>query len=143
MGEDVASLTRGTWDHMLNLNTWSFVSITTAAIPYMNSPAGSQIVAVSARAAAQGVASMGAYCAAKSALQRLVESLSAEVRERGIRVNSVAPSIIDTPANRSAMPAADAARWVPPQRLAEIILFLCSDAAADIHGQHLTVSALS
>jgi NAD(P)-dependent dehydrogenase (short-subunit alcohol dehydrogenase family) len=86
---------------------------------------------------------MSAYCAAKSALQRLVESLSAEVRENNIRVNSVAPSIIDTPANRAAMPDADHSRWVPTAHLAETIAFLTSDAAASIHGQHLVVAARS
>lgn len=100
------------------------------------------IVAVSARAAARGEANMAAYCAAKSALQRLVESLSAEVREHGIRVNSVAPSIIDTPANRQAMPDADPSRWVSREGLAGTLAFLLSDAARDIHGTHLVVSGL-
>jgi NAD(P)-dependent dehydrogenase (short-subunit alcohol dehydrogenase family) len=142
MGESVFTLSRQTWDHMLNLNGWSFVATVKPFVESMKATGGS-IVAVTARAASAGAAQMSAYCAAKSALQRLVESLSAEVRDSNIRVNSVAPSIIDTPANRAAMPDADHSRWVPTAHLAETIAFLTSDAAASIHGQHLVVAARS
>jgi NAD(P)-dependent dehydrogenase (short-subunit alcohol dehydrogenase family) len=142
MGESVFTLSRQTWDHMLNLNAWSFVATVKPFVESMKGSGGS-IVAVTARAASAGAAQMSAYCAAKSALQRLVESLSAEVRENNIRVNSVAPSIIDTPANRAAMPDADHSRWVPTAHLAETIAFLTSEAAASIHGQHLVVAARS
>ncbi len=143
MGETVAELSRATWEQMLTLNAWSFVASARAVVPRMAERGQGRIIAVSARAAAQGAAGMAAYVAAKSALQRLVETLSAEVREQGIAVNSVAPSIIDTPANRQAMPDADPARWVAPQTLAETIAFLASEAGAAIHGQHLAVSGLS
>lgn len=143
MGEGVAELGRDTWQHMLDLNAWSFVACAHAVVPAMRARGAGRIIAVSARAAAQGAAGMAAYVAAKSALQRLVETLSAEVREQGIAVNSVAPSIIDTPANRQAMPDADPARWVAPATLAETIAFLASEAGAAIHGQHLVVSGLS
>jgi NAD(P)-dependent dehydrogenase (short-subunit alcohol dehydrogenase family) len=128
---------------MMNLNAWSFIATTKPFIEPMKKAGGGAIVAVTARGAQSGAAQMSAYAASKSALQRLVESLSAEVRDAGIRVNSVAPSIIDTPANRSAMPDADHARWVPPQHLAETIAFLTSPGAASIHGQHLIVAAQS
>jgi NAD(P)-dependent dehydrogenase (short-subunit alcohol dehydrogenase family) len=86
---------------------------------------------------------MGAYIASKSALMRLTESMSAELREEGINVNAVLPTIIDTPANRSAMPAADPRRWVAPEALADVIGFLASDAARAVHGALIPVSGLS
>ena len=86
---------------------------------------------------------MGAYTATKSATMRLTESMSAELREQGINVNCVLPSIIDTPANREAMPDADPARWVAPAALAEVIAFLVSHAAAPSHGALIPVVGLS
>ncbi len=143
MGEGVHELTRATWQQMMDLNAWSFIACAHAVVAGMRARGRGRIIAISARAAAQGSAHMGAYVAAKSALQRLVETLSAEVREHGIAVNSIAPSIIDSAANRQAMPDADPARWVPPAVLADTALFLASDAAGAIHGQHLVVSGLS
>lgn len=86
---------------------------------------------------------MGAYCASKSALQRLVESLSHEVRRAGVNVNSVAPGTLDTHANRQAMPAADPTDWVSTASAARAIAFLASDAAQAIHGQHVVLDGLS
>jgi NAD(P)-dependent dehydrogenase (short-subunit alcohol dehydrogenase family) len=102
-----------------------------------------RIVNVGANAALHGVAGMGAYCAAKSAVIRLTEAMSAELREQGINVNCVLPTIIDTPENRSAMPKADPRRWVAPADLAEVILFLSSDAARAVHGAAIPVTGLS
>ena len=143
MGESVHQLGRESWQRMMDLNAWSFAACAHAVVPHMLAAGHGAIVAVSARSAAQGAAQMGAYIASKSALQRLVETLSAEVREKGIAVNSVAPSIIDTPANRAAMPGADATRWVSPRTLGDTLRFLTSETAAAIHGQHLVVSGLS
>jgi NAD(P)-dependent dehydrogenase (short-subunit alcohol dehydrogenase family) len=143
MGPAVHELDRASWQRMLDLNAWSLVACARAVVPAMLAAGRGRIVAVSARSAGRGEANKGAYIASKSALQRLVESLSAEVREGGIAVNSVAPSVIDTPANRQAMPDADPARWVSPATLAQCLLFLASDAGGAIHGQHLVVSGLS
>jgi NAD(P)-dependent dehydrogenase (short-subunit alcohol dehydrogenase family) len=143
MGEAVHELTRESWDRLMDLNAWSFVACAHAVVPHMLAAGSGRIVAVSARAAAQGAAKMSAYVASKAALQRLVECLSAEVREQGIAVNSIAPSIIDTPANRAAMPDADPARWVSPRTLAQAIAFLTGEGGEAIHGQHLVVSGLS
>ena len=96
-------------------------------------------IAVGAAGALKGGADMGAYAASKSALMRLVESMSAELRDQGIHVNCVLPSTLDTPANRAAMPDADASRWVEPAALAEVIGFLASDAARAIHGALIPV----
>jgi NAD(P)-dependent dehydrogenase (short-subunit alcohol dehydrogenase family) len=109
-------------------------------VPQLLGRGGGRIVTVGAAAAAKGVAQMGAYCASKSALVRLTESLSAELRDRNINVNCVLPSIIDTPDNRAAMPDADPARWVAPQALAEVIVFLASEGARAIHGAAIPVT---
>jgi NAD(P)-dependent dehydrogenase (short-subunit alcohol dehydrogenase family) len=86
---------------------------------------------------------MGAYIASKSALMRLTESMSAELREEGINVNAVLPSIIDTPANRQSMPDADPTRWVTPAALAAVIGFLASDDARAVHGALIPVTGLA
>ena len=96
-------------------------------------------MAVGAGGGLKGGAQMGAYSASKSALMRQVESMSAELRDAGINVNGVLPSTLDTPANRAAMPDADASRWVAPEALAEVIGFLASDAARAVHGALIPV----
>jgi NAD(P)-dependent dehydrogenase (short-subunit alcohol dehydrogenase family) len=85
---------------------------------------------------------MGAYSASKSAVIRLTESMSAELRDKGINVNCILPSIIDTSQNRADMPGADPRRWVSPEALAEVVVFLASDAARAIHGAAIPVSGL-
>ncbi len=141
MGQPVYGLDRAAWDRMMNLNAWSFVAVSRAFVPAMLAAGRGRIVAVSARSAQSGLASMSAYCASKSALQRLVESLSQEVRARGIQVNSVAPTIMDTPANRQSMPDADRSAWVTTEAAARSIGYLASDAGAPVHGQHLVLGA--
>jgi len=142
MGPEVHTTTDELWDRMMNLNARAFLNVARAVVPHMQARGGS-IVAVGAWGAQRGSAAMGAYAASKRAMQALVESLSAEQRERGIRVNAVLPSIIDTPANRSAMPQADPSRWVSPRDLANVITFLSSDASRAIHGASIPVQGLS
>jgi NAD(P)-dependent dehydrogenase (short-subunit alcohol dehydrogenase family) len=141
MGEPVHAISRASWDRMLDLNAWSFVNLTQAVVPLMKSQRAGCVVAVSASAAREGQALKGAYCAAKSALQRLVESLSHEVRAEGIQVNSVAPTTLDTPANRQAMPGADRSAWVPLDVAAQAIAFLATPGGAAVHGQHLQLGS--
>jgi NAD(P)-dependent dehydrogenase (short-subunit alcohol dehydrogenase family) len=85
---------------------------------------------------------MGAYSASKSAVIRLTENMSAELRDKGINVNCILPSIIDTPQNRADMPKADPRRWVAPEALADVVLFLASDSARAIHGAAIPVGGL-
>jgi NAD(P)-dependent dehydrogenase (short-subunit alcohol dehydrogenase family) len=99
------------------------------------------VIAVSAKSAARGAAGMSAYIASKSALQRLVEAAAAELGPHGITVNSIAPSVLDTPANRQAMPDAHPDQWVSTTVAARTIAFLASPAAAALHGQHLALDA--
>ncbi len=141
MGEPVHGLTRASWDRMMDLNAWSFVAVTRDLVPHMVGNGSGRVIAVSARAAERGQAAMGAYCAAKSALQRLVEALDREVGPQGVSVNSIAPTIMDTPANRRAMPQADRSTWVPTAMAARTIGFLASEAGGRVHGQHLVVGA--
>ncbi len=143
MGPAVHETDAATWDLMFDLNVRSFVNVARELVPHLLAQGGGKIVAVGAYAALHGAAHKGAYVASKSSLIRLVESMSAELRQRHINVNCVLPTIIDTPANRADMPDADPATWVSPQALAEVILFLASDAARAVHGAALPVSGLS
>jgi len=141
MGEPVHGLSRAAWDRMMNLNAWSFVAVTQALVPAMIERKAGSVVAVTAKSAARGAAAMAAYIASKSALQRLVEASAAELAPHGITVNSIAPSVLDTPANRQAMPDAKPESWVSTAVAAQTIGFLASPAAAALHGQHLTLDA--
>jgi NAD(P)-dependent dehydrogenase (short-subunit alcohol dehydrogenase family) len=141
MGEPVHALSREAWDRMMNLNAWSFVAVSQALVPSMIERKAGSVVAVSAKTASRGQAAMSAYIASKSALQRLVEASAAELAPHGINVNSVAPSVLDTPANRRAMPDANPAEWVPTSVAAQTIAFLVSPAASALHGQHLALDA--
>jgi len=131
------------WDAMFRINVETMRNATRAAVPVFRQRGGGSIVNIGAISAREGQASMGAYCAAKSTVMRLTESLAKELRKHSINVNAVLPSIIDTPRNRADMPDADYSRWVTPASLAEVILFLASPAARDIHGALLPVSGRS
>ncbi|MCK9564216.1 MAG: SDR family oxidoreductase [Bacteroidales bacterium] len=131
------------WDAMFKINVQTLRSMLAAVVPGMQARGRGSIVNVGALGAVQGQAQLGAYGASKSVVMRLTESLSAELRDQGINVNAVLPSIIDTPANRQAMPDADHGKWVAPEDLASVICFLASDAARAIHGALLPVRGLS
>ena len=139
MGEPVHATPASAWDFMMNLNAASLIHVAAAVVPRMLAQGSGRIVTVGAGGGLKGGGQMGAYSAAKSALMRLTESMSAELRDAGINVNCVLPSTLDTPANRAAMPDADPARWVAPAALAEVIGFLASDAARAIHGAMIPV----
>lgn len=127
------------WDYMMNLNARSALIVSQAVIPAMLEQGSGKIIHVAARAALEGQSRMAPYSAAKSAVIRLTESLSAEVKRSGVNVNCILPSTIDTPQNREAMPGAKFDRWVSPDDLAAVILFLGSDAARAIHGAAIPV----
>lgn len=137
MGETVDSLSRASWDRMMALNAWSFVALAKACVPTMKRQGSGSVVAVTAAAALGGQSRKGAYIAAKSALQRLVETLASECAGSGVRVNSVAPTTLDTPANRATMPDADRSGWVSLESAADAIAFLATKAGSAVHGQHL------
>jgi NAD(P)-dependent dehydrogenase (short-subunit alcohol dehydrogenase family) len=143
MGSPVHETSREDWDFLLDVNARTILHTARAVVPRMLAAGGGKIVNVGAYAAQKGVEHMGAYVAAKSAVIRLTETMAAELRSRNINVNCVLPTIIDTPENRAAMPDADPRRWVAPADLAEVIVFLASDAARAVHGAALPVSGLS
>ena len=131
------------WDFLFELNAKSVLHTSRAVVPAMLEAGGGKIINVGAYAALKGAAAMGAYVASKSAVIRITETMAAELREKNINVNCVLPTIIDTPENRAAMPQADPRRWVAPQDLAAVIVFLASDAARAIHGAAIPVTGLS
>jgi NAD(P)-dependent dehydrogenase (short-subunit alcohol dehydrogenase family) len=140
MGEAVHATAAATWQQMLDLNVRTMLNVAAVVVPVMQRARRGAIVNVGAASAQRGAANMGAYIAAKSTVMRLTESMSAELRDDGIRVNAVLPSIIDTPANRASMPDADFTRWVAPEALAAVIGFLASDDARAIHGANIPVT---
>jgi len=127
------------WERMFTINLHTTLNACRAVIPDMLRQGKGSIVNVAARAALAGVATLGAYCASKSAVIRLTESLSGELRDLGITVNCVLPGTIDTPQNRRDMPKADFSKWVPPAAIADAMLFLASDAARAVTGASLPV----
>ena len=99
-----------------------------------------RIVTIGSQAALKGEADMAAYAASKAALLRLTESLAAELKPNRITVNAILPGVIDTPANRRAMPDPDFAEWVAPEAIADVIAFLASDAARAVSGASIPVA---
>ncbi len=128
-----------TWERMFAINVRTALLASQAALPHLLARGQGRIVNVGAAAAGHAALGMGAYAAAKSGVARLTEAMAEEFKERGITVNAVLPSILDTPANRADMPKADPARWVQPQALARVVLFLLSDDAAPITGALIPV----
>jgi len=143
MGVDVHDADASVWERMMEMNVSTTLNACRAVVPGMLAAGRGKIVNVSAASAGSGKGSMGAYCASKSVVARVTESMAQELRERGVNVNAVAPSIIDTPANRSAMPDADSSKWVSTRQLADVIGFLSSDRASAIHGAVIPVVGLS
>lgn len=127
-----------TWDRLYAMNLRSAVAASHAVLPYLN--AGGRIVNIGALAALKAATGMGAYAASKAGVMRFTEALAEELKDRGVTVNAVLPSIIDTPANRADMPKADVDRWVTPQALSRVVAFLLSDDAAAITGACLPVA---
>ena len=137
--ETVAEGDPKTWQRMYAINVLTALNASRSALPHLAGSPSARIVNVGALAALQAGAGMGAYAASKAGVHRLTEALAAEWKGK-ITVNAVLPSIIDTAANRASMPKADFSKWVTPQELAEVILFLASDAASAVTGALLPVS---
>lgn len=142
MGKQVHTAQQSDWDAMMDINVHTLLNMVRAVVPRMLQSGGGSIVNVGAQSALEGAAQMGPYGVAKSAVIRLTESMSKELRGQNIRVNCVLPSIIDTPENRAAMPHANPAQWVAPRDLAQVVAFLASDAARAVHGVALPVGGL-
>ena len=142
-GKSVTELDEKEWDLMMNMNLKSAFLISKNVIPQMISSENGKIIHISSRSGLKSTGYDSAYAASKSGLIRLVESLSEEAKELHINVNCIMPSTIDTEANRNAMPNADHSRWVKPQDLANIVLFLCSEDAKAITGAAIPTYGLA
>jgi len=128
-----------TFDQMIALNLRAGYTLSRAAITPMLQQKHGAIVNVAAKAAFDHAAGAAAYAASKAAALAMIDSLAADAKGSGVRVNSILPSIIDTEANRKAMPDADFAKWPKPEDIARVILFLLSDDARVIHGAAIPV----
>lgn len=139
MGPRVHEITDEHWDAMFAINVTTLRNMLRATLPRLLERGRGSIVNVGALGALQGLAAMGAYTAAKSVVMRLTEAAAEEARHQGVNVNAVLPSLIDTPRNRADMPKAEHSAWVRPESIANLVCFLASDAAADIHGALIPV----
>ena len=136
--ETVADSPLSSWQRMFAMNVATALNASRAALPFLK--AGASIVNIGAAATAKAGMGMGAYTASKSGVARLTEALAEELKDKGIRVNAVLPSIIDTPANRADMGEDDADKWVTGAELSAVIAFLLSDAASAVTGASVPVT---
>ncbi len=130
---------RKTFETQLVLNLRSGFAVARAVVPVMLRQKRGAIVNIASKAAVDHAAGAAAYAASKAAAVAMIDSLAADLKGTGVRANSVLPTIIDTEANRRAMPNADFADWPKPEEIAKVILFLCSEEASLIHGQSVIV----
>lgn len=128
------------WARLHAMNVTTCLTATRAALPLLKASAAGRIVNVGANGAIKAAAGMGAYGASKEGVHKLTESLAEELKDTAVTVNAVLPSIIDTPANRADMPTADPGKWVAPEALAEVMLFLASEAAGAVTGALIPVT---
>jgi len=138
-GAPLWQLDAAAFDRLLALNLRAAYALARAAMPPMTARGRGVWINVAAKAGVEPARGAAVYSASKAAVLALAEALAAEVAGTGVRINSVLPSIIDTPANRRAMPDADPANWPKPEEIARVILFLCSDDARVVHGAALPV----
>jgi NAD(P)-dependent dehydrogenase (short-subunit alcohol dehydrogenase family) len=138
--EEIAGGTLDSWESMYRLNVRTAVASCQAALPYLLQAGSGRIVNVGAMGAVKAGRGMGPYAASKAGVAKLTEALAEELKNRGITVNAILPSTLDTPKNRTDMPKADFSRWVTPTEAAEVIAFLVSDAARAVTGALIPVA---
>jgi NAD(P)-dependent dehydrogenase (short-subunit alcohol dehydrogenase family) len=129
-----------TWDYLYRMNVRTAVVSCKAALPFLVKSGAGRIVNIGALGATKASAGMGPYAASKAGVARLTEALADELKDRGVTVNALLPSTIDTPRNRLDMPDADSSRWVSPSAIAEVIAFLLSDGARAVTGALIPVA---
>jgi NAD(P)-dependent dehydrogenase (short-subunit alcohol dehydrogenase family) len=138
-GKPVHETDLADWDFLFNINVRTTLLCCRAVIPQMLKQQRGAIINVASRDGLSGSAGYAAYSASKSAVLRLTESLAAELKASNINVNCIMPGTIDTPQNRAAIPNGDFSKWVEPAAIAEVILFLASDASRAVNGAALPV----
>jgi NAD(P)-dependent dehydrogenase (short-subunit alcohol dehydrogenase family) len=132
-----------TWDAMYRSNLRTVIACCKAALPHLAKSGSGRIVNIGALGAVKAAAGMGAYAASKAGVAKLTESLADELKDRGITVNALLPSTLDTPRNRLEMPKADFARWVPLSAMGYAIAFLLSDSGGAVTGALIPVAGRS
>ena len=135
----VTEMSAEAWHAMLSLNLDSAFLMSKAVLPAMLKANYGRIVSVGSRSAMQAKANEAAYNVAKVGVMWLMESISNEVKQHNITANSVLPSTIDTPANRSTMPDSDYSKWVRPDEIAELVCYLLSDSASGTSGAKIPI----
>lgn len=138
--ETIADGSVDTWDLLYQINLRTAVNAVRAALPHLKAHPGSSIVNIGALASTKAALGMGAYAASKAGVARLTEALAEELKDQGVTVNAILPSIIDTAPNRKDMPDADFSRWVKPGEIADLIVFLLSDRARSITGASIPIT---
>lgn len=138
-GVDVHESDPDAFEGQFRVNVRPTYLVTRACLPYLLEAGGGAVVSVSSRAAVAPFAGASGYIAAKAAVIAFAQAVAVEYRDRGVRSNVVLPSVIDTPVNRAAMPDADHASWVAPDRIAEVIVFLAGDRSGSISGASVPV----
>ncbi len=138
-GKSVAETDDATLEKMLDLNYRAAFFITRAVLPQMRGQGGGRILAVASRQAAEPAPLVGAYSASKAALVSLMRTIALENKDRGISANSVLPGTMDTPGNRAGDPNADPSQWVQPSQVAALLVYLASDAGAQVTGAAIPV----
>ena len=138
--ETLADGALDTWDLMYRMNVRTAATASKAALAYLPKAGGGRIVNIASASALKPNAGMGAYAASKSGVMRLTEALAEEHKGSGLTVNAILPGMIDTPQNRKDMPDADFSSWVQPADIAQVIVFLASDAAQAVTGALIPVT---
>ncbi len=138
----IAETDPDTWHRMVALNATSLFQVSRQLLPRLaaNADGGSLVTVAAEPALKRGARGMGAYAATKAAVVSLTRTLAVEGAESGVNVNAIAPRIIDTPANRKAMPDADTSTWLKPVEIARVVAFLTSEAGRIVNGSVLTLN---
>lgn len=131
---------RRVWEELYAINVLTALEASRAAIPHLVKSKAGRIVSIGAGGGLKGATGMGPYAAAKSAVHRLTETLAEELKGKGVTANAILPSIIDTARNRADMPEADFAKWVKPEQIASLVLYLASDEAGAITGALIPIN---
>lgn len=138
-GAPVQDVAVGTWDRTLDVNLRSAFLLSKGALPHLLEQDWGRIVHVGSKTAVQPRGKRAAYAVSKTGVIALTEVIADEVKGSGVTANVILPSVIDTPANREMFPDPDVDAWVPPERIAQLMKFLCTDAGASINGARLPI----
>jgi len=140
-GKTVAETDDATWEQMLNLNLNSAFYVLRAAIPHLRKSGRGRVIAIGSLAATVPHAGLAAYVTSKSALAMLVRSIAEENKDCGVTANVILPGTMDTPGNREAMPNADFSKWLQPQDVAKLVLWLADENAGHVTGAMIPIDA--